>query len=227
MKSLRLILFLALFTLPLAAQFTFRNVGLGGVLSRPGLAPPAPPAPPTVTMRNDNNNGNTDGSYLVIEWDAVPTATSYVIYRSTTSGSGFSAIKTNSVTSLNDPVDTGTTVAYCVNYYYKVKALNAGGASDFSNEVTGYTVGPVSDLSATGGANQASLSWSMTSCSIITSVRRSDDPGGPYNEVGTSTDGTFLDTGLDSAHTYYYVVVENGLWGASNYSNEQDATTDP
>jgi len=208
---------LALVALPALAQFTFRDVGMGALLG--GMAPPAAPA---ISMRNDNNNSNDGGSYLVVDWSAVPTATSYVIYRATSSGGSFTAIQTNGVVNCTD-----STVSYCVNYYYKVKAVNAGGASAFSNEVTGYSVGPVSDLGAGGGAGEISLSWTMTSCSVISSVRRSADSGGPYSEIGTSNDGTFLDTGLGQNETYYYIIVENGLWGQSNIGNQASATTDP
>ena len=60
----------------------------------------------------------------MLAWDAVPGATSYRIYRSTTRGSGYSLLATTTSTSyVNTSAVKGTT------YYYRVKACNAAGLS--------------------------------------------------------------------------------------------------
>ena len=67
----------------------------------------------------------------MLAWDAVPGATSYRIYRSTSRGTGYSLLGTTSSTSyVNTGAAKGTT------YYYRVKACNAAGLSPYSNIVS-------------------------------------------------------------------------------------------
>ena len=67
----------------------------------------------------------------VLAWDAVPGATSYRIYRSTSRGTGYSLLATTTSTSyVNTSAAKGTT------YYYRVKACNAAGLSPYSNIVS-------------------------------------------------------------------------------------------
>ena len=67
----------------------------------------------------------------MLAWDAVPGATSYRIYRSTSRGTGYSLLATTSSTSyVNTSAAKGTT------YYYRVKACNAAGLSPYSNIVS-------------------------------------------------------------------------------------------
>ena len=67
----------------------------------------------------------------MLAWDAVPGATSYRIYRSTSRGSGYSLLATTTSTShVNTSAAKGTT------YYYRVKACSAAGLSPYSNIVS-------------------------------------------------------------------------------------------
>ena len=67
----------------------------------------------------------------MLAWDAVPGATSYRIYRSTSKDSGYSLLATTTSTSyVNTSAAKGTT------YYYRVKACNAAGLSPYSNIVS-------------------------------------------------------------------------------------------
>ena len=67
----------------------------------------------------------------MLAWDAVPGATSYRIYRSTSRGTGYSLLATTTSTSyVNTSAAKGTT------YYYQVKACNAAGLSPYSNIVS-------------------------------------------------------------------------------------------
>ena len=67
----------------------------------------------------------------MLAWDAVPGATSYRIYRSTSRDSGYSLLATTTSTSyVNTSAAKGTT------YYYRVKACNAAGLSPYSNIVS-------------------------------------------------------------------------------------------
>ncbi|MGA2052570.1 MAG: autotransporter-associated beta strand repeat-containing protein, partial [Opitutales bacterium] len=89
---------------------------------------PLPPPPATPTgLTATAGNGN-----VTLNWTAVSGAASYLVQRSTTSGSGYltvnGAVATNSYTDLG--LVNGTT------YYYVVAASNAGGTSANSTEVS-------------------------------------------------------------------------------------------
>ncbi len=88
------------------------------------------------------------------------TATSYIVSRSTTSGSGYVAIATNSGNANVTYTDTG--VVNYTPYYYVVQAANANGTSPFSTEATAFAVGSPTiptGLVAVGFDTQAALTW--------------------------------------------------------------------
>jgi hypothetical protein len=94
---------------------------------------------------------------ILLSWGAVPGATSYNIYRSTTSGGeGTTAIATTTSTSYTD---TGLTNGPPPVYYYKVAAVNSGGVGPQSAETATPTPlpqspgnGQVAGVPVTGGS---------------------------------------------------------------------------
>jgi RHS repeat-associated protein len=56
-------------------------------------------------------------------------------------------------------------------------------------------------------------------------VERSTQSGGPYVQVGVATVTSFLDTGLTSGTTYYYVIQAQNAAGTSPVSSQASATT--
>lgn len=84
----------------------------------------APSAPTGLTAEKD---GPTTYPSVILRWDAVSDATSYIIYRSTSAYGTYSQIGTANYSAYSDdnPKD-GTN-------YYKVKAKNAYGTSDYSD----------------------------------------------------------------------------------------------
>jgi hypothetical protein len=117
----------------------------------PALPPPpsAPPAAP-VGLADVAHDGN-----VVLSWFASATATNYLVKRSTTSGSGYSAIATNA-----SLVFTNSGLANGMLYYYEVSAVNALGESTNSAWVSARPTSsaPVA-ISATYPAGQVSFSW--------------------------------------------------------------------
>lgn len=95
-------------------------------LSAPVVAPSAP-----------TGVSATDGSSTVnvtVKWNSASGATSYLVYRGTSSSSGSaSQIGTSTSTSYTDTSAMPGTL-----YYYWVKAKNSGGTSGFSSSDTGY-----------------------------------------------------------------------------------------
>ena len=98
---------------------TFDNVTVPGW---PAVSSPAAPAGLAATPG--------DGR-VVLSWSASATATNYFVKRSTTSGGGYSTVATNaSLVFTNTSLNNGTL------YFYVVRAVNAGGQSADSTEVS-------------------------------------------------------------------------------------------
>jgi hypothetical protein len=81
---------------------------------------------------------------------------------------------------------------------------------------------PPTNLAATAGFNQASLSWTAAPQATSYTVLRGTAHLGPYGTTVASglTTTSFIDTGITFPNTYYYVVVAIGPIGTSPYSNE-------
>ncbi|MCK4304505.1 MAG: PD40 domain-containing protein, partial [Candidatus Eisenbacteria sp.] len=115
-------------------------------------------APPATT-----NVQATDGTYtdkVRITWSASSGATSYEVYRATSSGGTKSKIGTPSGTYYDD-----TSASVGTTYYYWVKAKNTYGTSEFSSHDTGYRVSCTYSISPTSqsfGSSGSSSSVSVT-----------------------------------------------------------------
>jgi fibronectin type 3 domain-containing protein len=89
-----------------------------------------PPAPTNVVA--------SDGTYVdkvQVTWTASPNATSYTVYRATSTNSWVTKTALGGTT--NTTFDD-TTASVGKKYYYWVKASNSYGTSDFSHSNAGY-----------------------------------------------------------------------------------------
>ncbi len=162
---------------------------------------PSTPGTPTVT--------NSAGA-LTITWGTVSGATAYTVYRSTSSGSGYSAISTNqTAATYTDPASgltNGTT------YYYEVSASNANhqcaSAQSSSGSARSCTIPTApAGLSATRAGNRAvKLVWTNSSGANLYNVLRSTTNGSGYSSIGTTASSPFTDTNAANDTVYYYVV---------------------
>lgn len=183
----------------------------------PELAPP--PAPTGLTAA---------GGYqqAALSWSAPWDATSYNIYRGTTSGGEGAAPIATGVTS-TDYTDTG--VAGGTTYYYVVTGINAAGEGPASNQASATPSSVPSaptNLTAAAGDGQAVLSWTGTAGAVTYNIYRATSSGGegsaPY-QTGVASAG-YTDTGLTDGTTYYYQVTAVGASGESGKSNQASAT---
>ncbi|HEY6510056.1 MAG TPA: lytic polysaccharide monooxygenase [Vicinamibacterales bacterium] len=81
------------------------------------------------------------------------------------------------------------------------------------------------NLNATPGNNQNSLTWTASAGATSYNVKRSTTNGGPYTNVLVGVTGTAVtDIGLNNGTTYFYVVTAVNASGESAFSSQDDAT---
>jgi fibronectin type 3 domain-containing protein len=188
---------------------------------------PAPTAPAVPTGVSASGGANQ----VTISWSAVSGATSYNLYRSTTSGVTTSTgTKIAGVTS--SYVNTGLSAG--ATYYYVVTAINSVGESLASTQASATTNAPPptvpaapTGVTATGGANQVSVSWSAVSGATSYNLYWSKTSG-VTTATGTkitAVSNPYVQTGLTAGTAYYYIVTALNVSGESPTSAQATATT--
>ncbi len=159
--------------------------------------------------------------------------TGFEVQRST-SGAGFSTVATLAVnaTSYSDAGRSPSTT-----YAYRVRAVNAGGNSAYSNtaSVTTNPPPPTAPSAPTGlgataiGVDQVDLAWTDTASNETGfEVERSTN-GSPFAVMAAlgANSSSYSDTGRSPNTLYAYRVRAFNAVGNSAYSNTASATTDP
>ena len=196
---------------------TVMNAGSGG--------PTAPAAPSGLAASVQATNR------IRVSWtDNANNENGFAIERKTGSGGTYAQVAT---VGANVTVYTNTGLAANTQYYYRVRATNATGASVYSAEANATTFpfppAAPSGLTATpASGTQVNLSWTDNSNNEIAfEVERKTGAGGTYTfVVGTGVNVTSVaDSGLTPNITYFYRVRAINLGGNSAYSAEVSATT--
>ncbi|HXH74804.1 MAG TPA: fibronectin type III domain-containing protein [Bacteriovoracaceae bacterium] len=169
-------------------------IGAGSTVNSNELSQGTPVGPPTGLIA-------TAGlGQITLSWDSMAGASSYKIYRGTTSGS-YSLIASN-VVSLNYLNNTGITNG--TTYFYVVRSYNGYDSAE-SSEVSAKTIAPFSMSSVTGTSpSTLEVSWSSTLGGDLYDVRYGTTSGSYTTISGVTSPYTI--TGL-SGNTNYYVVV--------------------
>jgi fibronectin type 3 domain-containing protein len=193
-----------------------------------GTQPPALPAVPTGVMAVGGTN------QVTISWSPVSGADSCNIYWSTTSG--VTTVNGTKITGATSPM-VQTRLAPSTTYYYVVTAVNSAGESAASIQVAATTLTPApppptvpaapTGVSATGGVNQVTVSWSSVTGANSYNVYGSTTSGVTVSS-GTKIAGVtspYVHTGLSASTAYYYIVTAMNGAGESAASSQATATT--
>lgn len=129
---------------------------------------------------------------------------------------------------------TDITVEEGKKYYYKVKAINLNGDSEYSNEASvtvppcGFPPAAPSNLTATAvSETEIQISFEDNSDNEDGFKVERKEPGGTYELIAVLPAGTTThkDTGLSPNTIYYYRAIAYNSYGTSAYSNEANAIT--
>ena len=186
------------------------------------VSPPNAPSGLTATA--------TSSTQINLSWTDVANETGFKIERKTGVGGTYSQIATVGA-GIVSYSNTGLTAN--TNYYYRVRATNAGGDSPYSNEANATTLDTApaapSGLTATAiSTTQINLSWTDNASNETGfKIERKTGAGGTYAQIGTvgANLTTYNDTGLTDGTTYFYRVRATNAVGDSAYSSETSATT--
>jgi len=199
------------------------NSGGTSALSAEASATPEPgvPSAPTGLVATVNN------ASVSLSWTASSGATSYNVYRGTTSGGESTTPIANAITAASY---SDITVTNGTTYFYRVAAVNAGGTSALSAEASatpepGIPSAPAS-LAATASNASVSLSWTASTGATSYNVYRGTAAGGESTTPIASgiTATSYSDTSATNGTTYFYKVAAVNAGGTSALSAEASAT---
>jgi len=188
------------------------------VTAKPVPPPPAS-APGHVTVSN-STAGATQSNFIT--WSPVSGAVGYLLYRANNPAGPFN-FPANFVQSVITTNYTDGGLATNTLYSYMVVAMNAGGISGNSVVVSSSPAAPAS-LNATPGSYQVTLNWTAAVGATNYLIKRGTSSGSEPTTAGSTTNTTFVDTGLTAGTTYYYIVIAADTGGSSLNSPEASAT---
>lgn len=200
-----------------------------------GTTQPPPPQPATGAPTAPSGlAANGAARQITLTWtDASSDEVGFRIERSLTETGNFAIIAM-----VGAGVTTHTNMGLMPSrkYYYRVRAYNRAGSSDYSNTASATTtaspvplpVAPSRLQSLAVSSNQILIHWMCRSRTQTGfRVERAADESGPFTEIATVTANqrSFRDTGLTESTTYYYRVCSYNTGGESDYSNITSSTT--
>ena len=204
-------------------SMTVSNINYTGETQVAGT-PPAQPTGLAATV--------VSSSQINLSWNNVLNETGYELQRAT--NSAFTAGLVTSTTVADDVTDSATGLAASTTYWFRVRAVNAAGASSYSTAVSattqaGVPAQPTGLAASVVSSSQIDLAWIDVATETSYEVQRA-----PTSAFGTGTvtlpanaanDTTISATGLSASTTYWFRVRAVNAAGASSYSTAVSATT--
>ena len=200
------------------------NTGGCSSYSTPASATTQPLAPSALVATSISS------TQIDLSWAApAGVVTSYRVERSTTTGSGFAEIAT-----VNTTTYQSTGLNPSTQYFYRVRACNAGGCGSLYTAEANATTKPPppgapSGLTATViSPSRIDLSWSTAPGLVDTyRVERSTTTGTGFVEIASINVTTYQSIGLNASTQYFYRVRACNTGGCSAYTAEVSGTTHP
>jgi fibronectin type 3 domain-containing protein len=178
---------------------------------------PSIPSTPEGMSALMTTNGN-----VTVTWDAVPSASSYKLFRSLNASGGFN----EKAADLVETTYTDTNLLEGTTYYYKISAVNIAGESSQSDAVSITYAAPAAPASVNASLSGAtvSVSWSAVPNASSYKVYRSEGYANYYTEIGTPELPSFTDNPPAAGNWSYKVSAVNHL-GTSAQSSSSDPVT--
>jgi hypothetical protein len=160
-----------------------------------------PPAPANLQAAGSD-------AQVSLSWNPAAGADTYAVHRSTTSGGPYGTIASN----LTSTSHVDTTVTNGTTYHYVVSGFNEAGEGPDSNQaaatpnVPQVPAAPTGVTAVSNTKKKITVAWNAVSGAASYTIKRSTVNGGPYSNVGTTTNTSFTNSALTSGTTYYYVV---------------------
>jgi fibronectin type 3 domain-containing protein len=169
--------------------------------------------------------GAASAQTVNLSWSASAQATTYTVYRGTSTGGPYTAVPGGTGITSTTYADTG--LATGITYYYVVTATNSSGTSAYSNETAHKVLATPTGLSALAGDGQVTLTWASVTGAAMYQVFRSPSAGGPFSFLNYSDSSTFVDTNVLDGTSYFYEVQALAGEDASNISSVVSTTPQP
>ncbi|MBK0403045.1 T9SS type A sorting domain-containing protein [Adhaeribacter sp. BT258] len=196
---------------------------------------PPPPVPGVPSLSSPSSGATSIAIARNFSWNASSNAYYYQLQLATTSD--FQALfkDTSNITTLSVPISG---MAYSTKYYWRVRAINTTGASNWSS-VRSFTTVPVPipaaptlnlpATAATGIALPAALSWNavLNAATYRVQVATSSGFGTIVSDVSNITTLNSAVSGLNYSTQYFWRVRAVNSSGSSSWSSSRSFTTMP
>jgi len=174
------------------------------------------------------NAATKSSSEITVSFNDVAGADGYKIYFSLSSSGTYTLVTTTSNTSYDH---TGLTPG--TTYYYKVKAYNTNGESDYSSVASAktddeVTIVPPDGVTATAlSSTEIEVSFNAVTGADGYKIYYSLSSSGAYTLVATTGTTSYKHSSLTADTRYYYKVKAYNAGSESDYSSVASAKTDP